>query len=156
MGIVGVLLAGGCPYPTGQSPSTSTRGQGARFAVRKANPIRVGSSVSKTNSTNNLSISGAGARVYSPQDKKNIRVLVVAPSNAAVNELVVRLCEDGVPGPSGGVIFPKVVRIGEPREKHGQESDAGVGGGSEAGGGRAESRQAMASFPVVDVCCVLT
>lgn len=125
MGIIGVLLAGAF----GSSPGTSDtdelserRGMGAT--------VKVGSSL------------GAAKQVPQPSGKKkkqaakiaapaerHVRVLIVAPSNAAVDELVLRLCEAGVPGTDGRPFFPKVVRIGADRRSEEEEDGVGERGG---------------------------
>lgn len=136
MGIVGVLLAGGCPFPTDQAAATIPSA-GARVTV---------GSLAPTAGTGKNNGKGQGARVAAPGGAGKVRVLVVAPSNAAVDELVLRLCQDGVPGADGGVFFPKVVRVGAPRGD--QEADPDGGGG---GGG---AFRQVSSSPAVQVLCV--
>lgn len=143
MGIVGVLLAGGCPFPAGAAPSAVARGPAAR--------VTVGSSVSNSTGKGKGKGKGKGVRVAAPNEAENTRLLVVAPSNAAVDELVLRLCQGGVPGSDGNVFFPKVVRVGGPRG----EQDGGQDGGG--GGGRAGGFRQASSSPIVQVryVCVL-
>lgn len=49
------------------------------------------------------------------------RLLVCAPSNAAVDELLLRLLKEGVVSASGKVKKPKLVRLGKPLENSPQE-----------------------------------
>ena len=139
MGIVGVLLAGGCPFPTGHTRDGlgASRGSGAKVTVGSS----VAASSAKPNKADreraNHGGKKKGERIASPLENARTRVLIVAPSNAAVDELVLRLCQDGVPSADGGVRFPRVVRVGGgrvDREVDGEGGGGGSGGG--AGGGR--------------------
>lgn len=140
MGIVGVLLGGGCPHPTWHSGESAT-----------ASSIVIGSSLSGNISGSRISKKkqkmgkrpgqNVGARIPDPTGpgSKRVRVLVVAPSNAACDELVLRLCQVGVPGADGRRFFPKVARVGGPRfqnedgERGGfDRRDRGRGGGRDA------------------------
>lgn len=150
MGIVGVMLAGGLPSPPDHSHSRSglggSRGLGAK--------VTVGSSV-----TGGTAKADGGKQkgkvIASPMQKiASTRVLIVAPSNAAVDELVLRLCQDGVPGTDGRVYFPRVVRVGGARmdrERDGENSGDGDGG---FGGGRVGGKDALRAS-VVEVRSVL-
>ncbi|CAM9712680.1 unnamed protein product, partial [Scytosiphon promiscuus] len=68
---------------------------------------------------------GPGAKIMVGSSISPRRVLIVAPSNAAVDELVLRLCQDGVPGHDGCVYFPRVVRVGGPRADADVEGEDG-------------------------------
>lgn len=145
MGVVGVLLGGGCPYPTWHSPSSSSSSSVNMNNTTKGSSIIIGSSL--TGSTFGSGLAGdnknkrkkggkeqrgSGARIASPHGSSRVRVLIVAPSNAAVDELVLRLRQDGVPGANGRPFFPKVVRVGGPRgEEEGGEGGAGAGTGGD-------------------------
>lgn len=151
MGIVGALLAGGCPYPAGQSAAGAlfdARGAAARGGAK----VTVGSSVSSGKAEGKANGKAKAARIASPVEKENTRVLVVAPSNAAVDELVLRLCQEGVPGADGGVFYPKVVRVGGPRGEYDQDREGGGGLGVGALGVKPEMR---GSSSVVQVCVCL-
>lgn len=138
MGVVGVMLAGGCPFVPGHSGEGlgGSRGLGAK--------VTVGSSV-----TGGMT---KGARIATPTETASTRVLVVAPSNAAVDELVLRLCQGGVPGPDGGEYFPKVVRVGGGKVDREREGEGG-GSGSRAGG-RGGGKDATRSS-IVEVGCAM-
>lgn len=70
----------------------------------------VGNFLSHAKSANAIEIPGAPTGNGSP-DKQGPKVLICAPSNAAVDELVVRL-RDGVRNSRGEQIAPKIVRLG--------------------------------------------
>lgn len=125
MGIIGVLLAGGCPDPTSQvSHGFKTLSRGF-----KGKKIKVGESVSSSG--------GKGTKIAAPNVNESgntkARILIVAPSNAAVDELVTRLVVNGVPGLDGGVFFPSVVRVGGPRVGD-TDGPRGVDAGGPRGG----------------------
>lgn len=146
MGIVGVLLAGGCPYPGGQNASSSGWGRDVGSGcITGGAKVTVGSSMSSGTKGKGKQV----ARVTSTDDKRGARVLIVAPSNAAVDELVLRLCQDGVPGADGGVFFPKVVRVGGPRGDSERDGDGDEGRGDRSGSGSGSgARQSMHSSVV--------
>ncbi|CAM9265858.1 unnamed protein product [Ectocarpus sp. 4 AP-2014] len=123
MGIVGVLLAGGCPFPSGHS---SEGGEGE--ASGSGAKVTIGSSISGKG--NGIKGKQKAARIVSPLEKASPRILIVAPSNAAVDELVLRLCQEGVPGVDGRVRFPRVVRVGGPRADGERSGDVDGRGGS--------------------------
>ncbi|CAN0438690.1 unnamed protein product, partial [Ectocarpus sp. 12 AP-2014] len=131
MGIVGVLLAGGCPFPSGHS---SEGGEGG--ASGSGAKVTIGSSISGKGKGKKGKQKGQqkAARIVSPLEKASPRILIVAPSNAAVDELVLRLCQEGVPGVDGRVRFPRVVRVGGPRADGERSGDVDGRGGS--GGGK--------------------
>ena len=158
MGIVGVLLAGGCPYPTGQdvSPSSSPltshstsmrKGKGATKGVK----IHVGASVSS-----GMMGHRKGSKIIDTPVKsqiKNTRLLIVAPSNAAVDELVMRLVLEGVPGPDAGMVYPRVVRVGGPRA----DLDEGGGQGDTGRRGKRDvSPVVQVDIKLYTVCCTST
>lgn len=136
MGIVGVLLAGGCSHPTCSEIAPSGKGDDRRRNKKSGAGIVVGSSLNASSSQDGKhkkqdqgkSKGTGGARISAPQGSRRVRVLVVAPSNAAVDELVLRLCQGGVPGAKGRPFFPKVVRVGGPREKLEEEGGSAVPG----------------------------
>ncbi|CAM9188007.1 unnamed protein product [Ectocarpus fasciculatus] len=130
MGIVGVLLAGGCPFPSGHSAEGEeggARGPGAK--------VNVGSSIIGKGKGKKGKQKGKhkAARIVSPAEKAFPRILIVAPSNAAVDELVLRLCQEGVPGVDGKARFPRVVRVGGPRADGEKSGDVDGRGGSGRG-----------------------
>lgn len=77
--------------------------------------IKVGESVSSGGGNQK------GAKIVAPEaavdesGNTKRRILIVAPSNAAVDELVTRLVMNGVPGSDGDAFFPNVVRVGGSR-----------------------------------------
>lgn len=71
----------------------------------------VGNFLSHAKSSNAIEIPGASANNNGSADKQGVKVLICAPSNAAVDELVVRL-RDGVRNARGEQISPKIVRLG--------------------------------------------
>lgn len=121
MGIVGLLLSG--MSGGGMSGTSKKNGKGKAEDGLPRVTTQVGSSLDKMallskNQRKKLrSLGKDGAKIFAPVDKHggHARILVVAPSNAAVNELVIRLCEVGVPGRDGRPFFPKVVRVGTER-----------------------------------------
>ena len=84
LGIVGAILSG--------IPSHNAR--------RKPTPVRIGDSFRADEVSSNRTSSN--------------RILICAPSNAAVNEITRRLFTQGVLSSNGGYINPRVVRIGRP------------------------------------------
>lgn len=158
MGIVGVMLAGGLPFPPDHSRAGlgGSRGVGAK--------VTVGSSVTGGAAKAKAKVKGEaaggkkkGKKIASPMQIASTRVLIVAPSNAAVDELVLRLCQDGVPGPDGGVYFPRVVRVGGARmdrELDGENRGDGGGVGGAGLGGRGGGRDGLRAS-VVEVRSVL-
>lgn len=71
----------------------------------------VGNFLSHAKSSNAIEIPGATPNNSGSTDKQGPKVLICAPSNAAVDELVVRL-RDGVRNSRGEQISPKIVRLG--------------------------------------------
>ena len=132
MGIVGVLLAGGCPHATGlNTPPVGA----AKVTVGASVSVTPGKGRGKAKGKNKNTNKGKGVVVPSPLFNRDVRVLIVAPSNAAVDELVHRLCQEGVPGHDGEVFFPRVVRVGGPREDPEGAGEAGNGAAGGMGGG---------------------
>lgn len=121
MGIVGVLLSGGC----GASPLDSDYDAFRRRAAGAT--VTVGSSFNANKVAVPPRKKMKGGTVSTPSENRHIRILIVAPSNAAVDELVLRLCEVGVPGADGRALFPKVVRIGVIGR---DEDEEGIGEGT--------------------------
>lgn len=161
MGIVGVLLAGGCPFPPGHSGG-SREGAGAGGPRGPGAKVTVGSSVTAaTAASTEGKKKKKGKRIVTPLETASTRVLVVAPSNAAVDELVLRLCQGGVPGVDGGVRFPRVVRVGGGRmdreldgEGGGGGGGGGAGGGRSVNGGKDGLRSKVIEVGCVYLCCV--
>ena len=142
MGIVGVLLAGGCPFPPGRSGEAAARGGGAI--------VTVGASL-KGNGKGKGKGKKKAKKILTPVEKAvPTRVLIVAPSNAAVDELVLRLCQGGVPSADGGVRFPKVVRVGGGKPDMALGDEGGGGGGGVGVGGDNDGLRSQ----VVEVCGV--
>jgi hypothetical protein len=105
LGILSILLAGACPHP-----------QEAEYRHKAAGVARVsvGASLrpapSKTGGASSPLVA-APVPILAPG---RIRVLVCAPSNAAVDEIVVRLRTDGTWDSDGNSWRPTVVRVGAP------------------------------------------
>lgn len=110
--------------------------------------INVGASVSSGGGKRNGK--RKGAKILAPDSdgsgNTKTRILIVAPSNAAVDELVTRLVMNGVPGPDGDVFFPNVVRVGGPRVDTDEQRDPD---GGDRRGGKDRTRQRMS--PLVQV-----
>lgn len=71
----------------------------------------VGNFLSHAKSSHTIEIPGAPTNGSGSTDKQGPKVLICAPSNAAVDELVIRL-RDGVRNARGEQISPKIVRLG--------------------------------------------
>ncbi|CAM9617640.1 unnamed protein product [Discosporangium mesarthrocarpum] len=139
LGVLAVLLAGACPHP--KPRFTRTAGAGAGTGASK---VAVGASLTRLGRDRGGGGgewgecgAGAGAKVLTPSE---VRVLLVAPSNAAVDELVHRLCVDGVLGKDGKREFPSVVRLGSTTARGAEEWEGGEGVGWGGEGSRGDFR----------------
>lgn len=135
LAIIAVLLAGGARKTRANTKvliGTSLRNQGK------------GGSGSVTSTNNSSKISS---------DNNKVRILVCAPSNTAVDEIVFRLKTQGVLGPDGTRREDlQVIRIGQAVGsrsgwKHNGEMDAGSIFSSGAGGGRT-----LSAMNIVERC----
>lgn len=105
LGILSVLLAGAIP----EAENARVKSRSGQASVR----ITVGASLQVGTAK---SSKGAGRRDVGDDfiDVCTTRILVCAPSNTAVDEIVYRLRTQGVIGQNGKKWFPEVVRIGVP------------------------------------------
>lgn len=72
----------------------------------------VGHILSQSTSSNTIEVpTSIGSKSGTPEESKGPKVLLCAPSNAAIDELVVRL-KDGVFNSAGKKITPRIVRLG--------------------------------------------
>lgn len=86
---------------------------------KESTRIRIGASL------NNGNAKSSGPRTVA---ETSIRILVAAPSNAAVDELIVRLLSDGVfDGAKGCTYRPRIVRVGRPESLQQQQQSSSSG-----------------------------
>jgi AAA domain len=94
---MGILLAGACPFPTSCTPKNE--------CSKQASSITPGASLkaarSSKSATASSSSAAAAAAAAAKSEAREARVLVCAPSNAAADELTLRLLQQGVIGADG-------------------------------------------------------
>ncbi|CAM9773434.1 unnamed protein product, partial [Phaeothamnion confervicola] len=132
LALLAALLVGACPTPPSHlSKSRKRRGPAA---------IIPGAALATDRMDIDDSCGNFGGGIV---QRRPERVLVCAPSNAAVDEIVLRLRTDGLVGPDGERFFPPIVRV---------TGDGGGGGGSGRDGGaglEVDPRVAEVSLDVV-------
>jgi hypothetical protein len=125
LGILSVFLAGSVPAAPSRQTSGSKRphpkNESLKGADERASKIVAGSTAgtlvpascsggSLTNEASILMAHNFSTKIS--RSAKDLRILVCAPSNQAVDELVLRLCNTGLFGRDGARWDPIIVRIG--------------------------------------------